>query len=105
MNGPISTDRCITIIFKDLRIGKIDLGFVHFLQKFLECFKFYSTVFIQIILQDTSDLYFLQNLCCCRYFFYFFNLEEGDTYFKINTPASPSNFLINKLKVFNTGKM
>lgn len=47
---PISTDRCITIILKYFRTGKIDLGFVNFLQKFLECFKFYCIVFIEIIL-------------------------------------------------------
>lgn len=35
INDPISTDRYITIISEDLRIGKIDLGFVHFLQVFL----------------------------------------------------------------------
>lgn len=31
INNPISTDRCITKILKDLRIGKIDLRFVNFL--------------------------------------------------------------------------
>lgn len=34
INDPLSTDRRITKILKDLRISKIDLEFVNFLQSF-----------------------------------------------------------------------